>query len=271
LRKSAFSLSSDKTTMPALAPQATIIATMKDLVGALQPASKLTVQLCGYGSQVPRIPLTAMIAQTSPLAFTAGGTGIITMTLWGNDVITPANTYYTFTVTDENGNVIQVNAYQFLGPGTYDLSNTPLFNPPPPSILALDPVLKNPEGAALQEIVGDITIEGNLIVTGSINGGGNIYIVAPTPTPVFDGHLGASFKMTLTEAVTSSTAPNMSGKLLVPFQFLQDVTGGWAFVWPPTVKGGGDVNPAPNARSTQVFAVDTDGSLHAAGPMMYEF
>jgi hypothetical protein len=255
--------------MPVL-PQATIIATMNDLVGAIQPNSTLTVQLCGYGSQVPRIPGTSMIAKTSPQAFTAGATGIVTMALWSNDVITPANTYYTFTVTDDAGNVVQLNAYQFLGPGTYDLSSIALFNPAPPAIIALNPVLTNPPGAVLQIINGSLTIVGNLVVTGSINGGGGIYTVAPSATPVFDGALGSSFKITLDQAVTSSTAPAMAGKLLVPFQILQDATGGWPFVWPATVFGGGEVNPAPGARSTQIFAVDTDGSLHWASPMVYE-
>lgn len=255
--------------MPVL-PQATIIATMNDLVGAIQPNSTLTVQLCGYGSQVPRIPGTSLIAKTSPQAFTAGATGIVTMVLWSNDAITPANTYYTFTVTDDAGNVVQLNAYQFIGPGTYDLSAIALFNPAPPAILALNPVLTNPPGGVLQVIGGSITIQGNLIVTGTISGGGGIFTVAPSATPVFDGALGASFKMTLNQAVTSSTAPRMAGRILVPFQILQDVTGGWPFVWPATVFNGGQVNPAPNSRSTQTFAVDTDGSLHAASPMVYE-
>ena len=98
---------------------------------------------------------------------------------------------------------------------------------------------------------------------------GGLYVVAFSATPVFDGTLGGSFKITLTGNVTSSTATNMAGKLTVPIRIVQDATGGRTFVWPANVRGGGAVNPGANARSVQLFSVDADGSLDAIGPMMY--
>lgn len=250
-------------------PQVTIVANMLDLLGAIMPNATLTMQLAGYGSQVPRISGTGLVAQTAPLAIVAGNTGVIMKVIWGNDAITPANTYYTFTVTDDQGNVVQLNAYQFAGAGTFDLSSTALFNPPPPSILAVNPVLLNPAGTALQVINGPITINGNLIVNGTINGGGSISTVGFSATPVFNGTLSSSFKLTLTGNVTSSTAVNMAGRLLVAMRIVQDATGNWTFVWPATMRGGGVVNPAPLSRSVQLFSLDTDNSMDAIGPIMY--
>ena len=116
-----------------LTPQITIAGNLADLFGAAQ-AGSFVVQLCGYGSQIPRVSGTAMIAQTAPLAFTAnfGGTpGTYNFMLWGNDVITPAGTFYTIKVVDVNGNTVQINAYQFTGTETVDLSSAAPFNPPP--------------------------------------------------------------------------------------------------------------------------------------------
>jgi hypothetical protein len=252
-----------------LTPQVTIVASMFDLLGAIQPNSTLTAQLCGYGSQVPRVAGTALIAKTSPLPVKAGVTGFISETIWGNDVITPAGTYYTFAVTDDRGNTIQLNAYQFAGVGTFDLSNTALYDPQPPAIFAVNPVLLNPPGSALQTINGSITINGNLIVTGTINGGGAIYTVPYAASVTFNGNLGGSFKLTLSGDVVSSFVSNMAGKLIVPIRIIQDAVGGRNFAWPANVRGHGDISPAPNARSVQLFAVDTDGSMDGASLMQY--
>lgn len=116
-----------------LTPQITIAGNLADLFGAAQ-AGSFVVQLCGFGSQIPRVSGTAMIAQTAPLAFSAsfGGTpGTYNFNLWGNDVITPSGTFYTIKVVDVNGNTVQINAYQFTGTESIDLSSAAPFNPPP--------------------------------------------------------------------------------------------------------------------------------------------
>ena len=43
--------------------------------------------------------------------------------LWGNDVITPAGTYYAISILDTQKNVVQSGIYQFTGTQTIDLSN----------------------------------------------------------------------------------------------------------------------------------------------------
>lgn len=94
--------------------------------------------------------------------------------------------------------------------------------------------------------------------------------VAFSATPVFNAQSGQQFKMTLTGNVTSSTFANgASGPGVVVFRLVQDGVGGRTFVWPANVRNAGIVSGAPNARSIQAFAVDTDGSLDSLGPMMY--
>lgn len=94
--------------------------------------------------------------------------------------------------------------------------------------------------------------------------------VAFSATPVFDATLGRVFKLTLTGNVAYSTFINgASGLSLVGFRLVQDAVGGRTFVWPVNVRNGGVINAAANARSIQLFVLDADGSLDAAGPMTY--
>lgn len=89
-------------------------------------------------------------------------------------------------------------------------------------------------------------------------------------TPTFNANNGQGFKITLTGNVTASTFANgVTGQALIVFRFLQDATGGWTFVWPTNVRNPGVVSGNPNARSVQVFALDSDGSLDAVGPIQY--
>jgi hypothetical protein len=253
--------------MMATLPQVTVTATMQDLLGALVPGSKLTMTLCGYGSQVPRIAGTSLLARVAPLPVLTPAGGFISQPIYGNYQITPAGTYYTFAVTDDSGNVVQLNAYQFLAAGIFDLSNTPLYIPAPGITYPLNPVYTNPTGN-LQTIASSITINGNLIVTGTINGASSPVIVDPT-TGIFDGSLGSGFKLTLSQLV-NATFVNMAGKLLVTVRVVQPAAGPtWACNWPANLRNAGMVNPGNSSRSVQLFTVDTDGSLDGASGMMY--
>ena len=110
-------------------PQITVAGNLQDLFGVAQVGS-LIVQLCGFGSQVPRVSGTAIIAQTSPLAIVCTA-GAYSFKLWGNDVILPAGSFYTVRVVDANGNTVQINAYLFTGTQTIDLSSATPYNPVP--------------------------------------------------------------------------------------------------------------------------------------------
>lgn len=109
-------------------PGITLNATLQDVTGALtgsaQNPSKIAIALCGYGPFLPRIAGTSMLARVGPI-YIESSNGNFTTLLWGNDVITPAGTYYTISLLDGQGNVVQTGAYQFTGTGTYDLSSFP--------------------------------------------------------------------------------------------------------------------------------------------------
>lgn len=248
--------------MPA-SPQITVTGTLLDLFGSLVNDGVLVIQLCGYGA-VPRVSGTALVARTAPLEVDCP-LGVFSFQLWGNDVITPAGTFYTIAVKDDNGNIVQMNAYQFTGAGTFDLSTLAPYDPPSPSIANLNPVLLNPTG--LQTIAGSITIQGNLTVTGLINGANPYITVAFSATPVFDCATGTTFDMTLTGNVTSSTAINLTAGQQITFMIVQDGTGGRTFVWPANVKGAGIPDLTPNAVSVQSFKVKSNGNLYPIGPL----
>jgi hypothetical protein len=119
-------------------------------------------------------------------------------------------------------------------------------------------------------ISGDLTVGGAII--GSIPGiiPTGLVTVPFVVTPTFNANLGLEFKITLTGNVTGAAFVNgATGPSIIVFRIVQDSSGGHSFVWPSNVRNGGIVNSLANGRSLQIFAVDSDGSLDAAGPMMY--
>lgn len=122
-----------------------------------------------------------------------------------------------------------------------------------------------------------LNVSGNVTITGTLTAGfisgvipSGVVAVAFNANPIFDASQGLEFKLTLTGNATSSSFINGSqGPSVIAFRIVQDGTGGRTFVWPANVRNGGEISPAANARSLQLFAVDTDGSLDAIGPMMY--
>ena len=128
-------------------PNITLTATLDDFSGnaigsATQPAY-LRIALCGYGQTLPLIAGTAMVGKVSswPGDIPYVGT-LLTVSLWGNDQITPSNTYYMISILDASKNVIQSGIYQFTGTATIDLSNAtqltqPTPNPPGAEVSAL--------------------------------------------------------------------------------------------------------------------------------------
>ena len=113
-------------------------------------------------------------------------------------------------------------------------------------------------------------LNGAGLIPASLISNQGIQNVTYSATPIFNATYGGAFNLTLTGNVTSSTFANgLSGPSLVSFRIVQDGTGGRTFVWPSNVRNAGEISPAANARSTQVFMLQTDGSLDSATPMMY--
>ena len=118
--------------MPA-APSITLTAKLQDFcgnaAGTVGNPAKLRIALVGYGPALPRIAGTSNIAQIGPAYYFDTGSGI-SITLWGNDVIAPAGTFYEIAVIDGEGNMVQCGAYQFTGTATIDLSSATQIVPP---------------------------------------------------------------------------------------------------------------------------------------------
>jgi hypothetical protein len=185
-----------------------------------------SVQLCGYGSQVPRVNGIAVFSNVEALELGVNPQGVITVTLYGNDEIIPAATYYTFTFMNSNGDVVQVNAYRFLSSTlTYDLSLIDPYDPnqPPPP---LPPLITN-----------------------------QLLVVAWGATMEFPGDQYLSFRTTLTGDVTSTTAPDTVQGNLYTFIIQQDATGGHHFAWPTNFINASPINPDPNGFTVQTFVM----------------
>lgn len=203
------------------------------------------VALCGYGSYTPQIEgakfsvVTQVQKMLSPPDQNAGQFSI---KLYSNDLITPAGTYYTFTVKDANGDIVQIEAYQ-LTPGQHDITDLDPYDPnlPPPP---LPTPLTN-----------------------------QLLVLPASSSMVFDGSTYASFKTTLTGDVTGPAVQNMVPGNLYTFIIVQDSVGGHAFVWPTGIAPGGtkhgcEIDVRPNETTVQTFVADENGMLWAIGPGM---
>jgi hypothetical protein len=221
----------------------TLTGTLKDIFSNNDQGASVAIQLVGYGSQVPRIAGTAMLAKTAPLQIVVPANGQFSQTIYGNDQITPLvgpyngfGTYYVVQVLDEFGNVIQANAYSLTGSGSQDIS-------------AMTPLALLPPSVMSPAIFGALVA------------------IAYSATPVFPAALGTTFDITLTGNVTSSTMTNVNPGSIYTFIIVQDATGNRTFAWPANVKNAEAIAPAANAISVQSFVARANGNLYPISGM----
>jgi hypothetical protein len=205
-----------------------------NVLGAEAVGAQVLVSLCGYGAQAPRIQNSGVYAALS-LTVTADSTGQYHFEIYSNDQIEPAGTYYTFAYMNANGDIMQVNAYVFDGPGEYDTS----------ILVPFDPTLPLPPLPPL-------------IIS-------QLLIVPYSATPEFPGNVYTAFRIVLTGDVTSSTAPDTLPGNLYTFIIFQDGVGGHEFVWPTNFINASGINPDPNGLTVQTFVMG-ESALVAIGP-----
>lgn len=218
----------------------TVTGTLDTILGSQAENGKVEVALCGYGSRVPRMNGVALAARVTEDDVTVDASGHFSFTVTGNEDIAPAGTYYTVTIKDDNGDIVQVNAYRFLNtPPTYDLNLIDPYDPnqPPPP---LPPLITN-----------------------------LLLILPAADVMAFDGSKSTAFKTTLPGSVTNATFPNMASGQLYTFIIVQDATGGWNFVWPANVHNAARVCHDPNSTTVQTFVADEFGNLYAIAPGTY--
>jgi hypothetical protein len=113
-------------------PQITLTANLQSILAGAEAAGYLRITLCAIGPILPCVPGTSMLADgTIPqIIGPQAGSTPLSILLYGNDVITPAGTFYEIAVLDANKNAIQAGNYQFSGTETIDLSNAiPMVGP----------------------------------------------------------------------------------------------------------------------------------------------
>jgi hypothetical protein len=204
-----------------------VYGTLQDIATLQDAFEDGTVEfsLCGYGSQIPRVQGTSLLARVTTKPIPVDDNGRFEANLYGNDMIVPAGTFYTLTVMDDNNNVVQCNAYQITGTGSIDMSWAIPYDPnqPPPP---LPPLITN------------------------------LLLVVPwSATPEFPGDEFTTFRITLTGDVTSSTAPDTVQGNLYTFIIQQDDAGSHAFTWPTNFINASPINPQPNSLTVQTFVM----------------
>jgi hypothetical protein len=127
-----------------IAPGCTLNANLDTIIGGAATGGYLRVTLCGYGARAPAVPGTCMLADAGvpQLVGPQVGSAPLSVVLFGNDVITPANTFYEISVLDSNKDVVQSGNYQFTGTAIFDLSTVFPILPPygfPLAMLAYQP------------------------------------------------------------------------------------------------------------------------------------
>lgn len=112
--------------MPAPAPGVTVKANLESVLGAGFVGGFLRITLCGFGATIPRVSGAGVIADAGiPLLAgpQADGAHPVTQLIWGNDLITPAGTFYEIAILSSTQEVIQAGMYQFVNTaGTVDLA-----------------------------------------------------------------------------------------------------------------------------------------------------
>jgi hypothetical protein len=103
---------------------ATISGNLMDATGAGIVGGTVTATLANFGTMVPYVTSTGIVAAPA-ISTTSTTGGAFSFTLYGNDVITPANTYYVLDFVDALGRQYATGSWQFLSGNTYNLNSTP--------------------------------------------------------------------------------------------------------------------------------------------------
>lgn len=152
-----------------MAAGVTLTGTLTD-TGGNPIAGIVTLTLCNFGPIPPVIVGTGNFVLLQ-ISATANGSGAFSITFYGNYQISPAGTYYQITIQQPGYSQIAMDSviganYQFMTPGTFNLSNLTPFGPGYPA-----PVPAN-ETYSYEEVP-----------AGTINGSNATFTLLYTPNP----------------------------------------------------------------------------------------
>lgn len=249
------------------------------LTDALQGNAFVRFRLRGFSGMIPRVNGTAIIAETQRDVF-PDASGNISTSLWGNDSITPINTFYTVDWFDQ-GRIVASGNYIITGT-TFDLDAHDPVSPPSP-IFPFQMVLENngimnTSQNLLNLIAGtNVTIteaNGAVTIASSGSGGAGIgkVITSFSGTPTFAPTSQICVvQITLAGNVTSSTfnAAGITSPAFVLMQIIQDGTGGRSFVWPTNFKNAGSPGTTAGQVTFQLFYWDGTNGYAISVPTVY--
>lgn len=203
-----------------------------DGVNLVAEPGSVEFALCNYGSHNPRTNIGTSFGAVQQTITVNPGDGAFALFLFGNDIIDPPNTYYTYTVKNENGDTLQCTAYFFLNGEDYDLDFAPPFDPS----LPLPPV----PGLIFNQL----------------------QVESP---PAFDAETALSFQTTLTQDETIVVNNAQPGNLYT-FIIIQDAAGGHQVTWPANFYNATTANLDPNGITIQTFVVLDTNTWYPIAP-----
>ena len=214
----------------------TVTGNLRSILDFDPDIGTVEVALCGYGSQTPHMNGQGFASRLTDASTVVAPDGSFEFELTGNDEIVPAGTYYTITFKDANGDIAQVNAYQFASTqDEYDLGEMAPFDPsqsiPPPVPPAILYLLLNVPFDPNANFPGDEYVSWIIDLTGDCT---------PTFTNLIDGNL---------------------------YTIIVVQQGSYAFTWP------GNVNNATPMRTDSGVFIQTfiafGETLFAVGPATF--
>jgi hypothetical protein len=215
----------------------TVNGTAKDILAQNVQNAQIRIQLCNFGNYTPRVAGTGLLARTAPIEVNTAANGTFAVNIYGNNVISPGGTYYTFVFLDNRKNVVQVNAYQFVdGVNVPDLS----------AIAPYDP--------------------STVVVAAPIITGAYVQLAYASPLNI-DGSLGATYEVTLTGNVGNSNMTNVVPGRIYTFIIIEDGVGGRTFSWPGNVIHPDVIDGTAGAVNKQSFVARGNGNLYPIGPL----
>jgi len=111
-----------------LGPGFTLTANLHSVLGPAN-AGYLEITLCGFGPLLPSINGQNEMLSDAGIPQVVGPGPTITATIWGNDQIVPASTFYCIAVMDDKKNIVQAANYRLAGSGNNLAQLVPILPP----------------------------------------------------------------------------------------------------------------------------------------------
>lgn len=259
-----------------------VTATLQNVLGEdLQGNAFVRFKLRGFSGGVPRINGTSVIAEINKDVF-PDDSGNISTNLWTNDVIIPANSWYTVEFWN-SGRIVASGNYIITG-ATFDLDSQDPVTPPSPSfpfklVLETDGVMNELQN--LLNIKGGLNVtltagdDGSVTIDAAGGGGGSsiskvttAFSSTPTFTPTAQFCI---MQITLSGNVASSTfnAASITANAFITLEIIQDATGGRTFVFPTNFLNAGGVGTSAAQTTIQQFYWDGTNAYAVTPPTVY--